>query len=47
MIQPGFRNLKRGRHVEYLLPVLNGDDAPRGEMLAVPRAVDLINNGQS
>src|SRR5690606_30789797 len=34
-----------GRQIEYLLAMLNGDDAPRRETLAVPRTVDFIDNG--
>ena len=45
MVQAGLGQLERGRHVEDLPPVLNGDDPPRGEMLAVQRPVDLVNDG--
>ncbi len=47
MIQAGLGNLEGGGHIEDLLPVLNGDDAPRGEMLAVPGPVDLVDDRQN
>ena len=35
-------DLERACHVENLLALLNGDDAPCGEALAVTRPLDLV-----
>src|SRR5882672_6275828 len=42
MLEPLLCNLKRDRHVEDLLAVLDGNDAAGGEALAVAGAVDLV-----
>ena len=44
MLAPLFKTLEARRHIEYLLAVLNRNDAPRGKTFAVARRIDLINN---
>jgi hypothetical protein len=45
MLQPAFLGLERGRHVEDLRAMLNGHDTSRREVIAVARAIDLVDDG--
>ena len=45
MVQPGLVHLERGGQVEDGPPVLDGRHQPGGERLAVPDAVDLVEDG--
>ncbi len=44
MLQSLLRDLERNGHVENLLAVLNGDNAPGREALAVARAIDFVKD---
>ena len=44
VVHAGLVDLERARHVENLLAVLDRNDAPVGEALAVATAIDLVDD---